>query len=100
VFTADGAVLGVSIMHVPDTEEEGPAQMARLQVMANSNEYSGAILPVADVVKATVRAKETAATQPTTDTADDDKEKTEKPAKKPAKKKTEPGDDASAKESK
>jgi len=96
VFAADGAVLGVSILQIPDTEEEGPAQMGMLRRMINSSEYSGAILPAADVVKATARAKEMAATQPTTDSADDDKDKTEKPAKK----KPKTGDDDSGKESK
>lgn len=88
-FTADGKVAGVSVLQLPDTEDESNAQMARINRMAHSNEFSGALLPAAEVVKATARAKETAASQPADEEseskpASDESEDTSK--KKPEKK--------------
>lgn len=65
VFTPDGKVLGVAILQMPSDEdqEEGPAAM--FSRMSSLNDMmSGTILPTADVVDATRRARQTAATQP------------------------------------
>ncbi len=64
VFTASGDVVGVCIMEMPDAEDlEGnpSALFSRASSLMNTG---AAILPAADVVKATVRAKENAATRP------------------------------------
>jgi hypothetical protein len=65
VFTPDGKVLGVAILQMPSEEdqEEGPAAM--FSRMSSLNDMmSGMILPTADVVDATRRARQTAATRP------------------------------------
>lgn len=58
VFTADGAVIGVSIVQAPESEDAGGmfGNMSDVQVLAGS-----LILPAADVAKATARAREVAA---------------------------------------
>lgn len=64
VFTADGKVLGVAVLQMPseEDEEEGPAgmfsRMSSLQEM-----MMGMILPATEVIEATRRAQQVAATQ-------------------------------------
>ncbi len=65
VFSADGKVLGVAVLQMPsdEDEDEGPAAMFS-KMSAMQDMMSGVILPAAEVIEATKRAKQTAATQP------------------------------------
>lgn len=65
VFTSDGKVLGVAIMQTPAEDEEDQNPAAMFSRMSSMQEMMyGFILPAKDVVEATQRAKQTAATQP------------------------------------
>jgi hypothetical protein len=78
MFAADGKVVGVNILQVPDKEDMEGGE-------AGENSFGILLLPAAEVVKATVRGKEMAAKNPPTapkaedETKADDK-KDEKPA--------------------
>ncbi len=62
VFLADGKLVGVVVMQMPEGEGEGGNPMAMLGRMAGLQDMmSGLILPAADVAKATKRALDTAA---------------------------------------
>jgi S1-C subfamily serine protease len=64
VFTPDGKVLGVAILQMPGEEDQEESPAAMFSRMSNLNDVmSGMILPAADVVDATRRARQTAATQ-------------------------------------
>ncbi len=70
VFTADGKVLGVAVMQTPteDEEDENPAAMfARMSSMQEM--MYGFVLPAEDVIEATQRARQTAASQPSEEEA-------------------------------
>lgn len=70
VFTSDNKVLGVAVMQAPADEEEDQNPAAMFSRMSSMQEMMyGFVLPAKDVVEATQRAKQTAATQP----ADEDK---------------------------
>ena len=61
----DGKVLGVAVLQMPSDEDEEDSPAAMFSRMSSMQEMmSGMILPAADVVEATQRAKQTAATQP------------------------------------
>lgn len=65
VFTADGKVLGVAIMQMPSEDEEDQNPAAMFSRMSSMQEMMyGFVLPAKDVIEATQRAKQTAATQP------------------------------------
>jgi hypothetical protein len=68
VFTSDGKVLGVAIMQMPSDEDEDQNPAAMFSRMSSMQEMMyGFVLPAKDVVEATQRAKQTAATQPVDD---------------------------------
>ncbi|MFQ5495023.1 MAG: serine protease [Phycisphaerae bacterium] len=57
VFTADGRVIGVTIMQMPESDDAAPNPLAMLSSLTGMQEMmSGLILPAADVMKATKRA--------------------------------------------
>jgi S1-C subfamily serine protease len=66
VFTPEGKVLGVAVLQMPSDEDEEDSPAAMFSRMSSMQEMmSGMILPAADVIDATQRARQTAATQPT-----------------------------------
>lgn len=65
VFTADDKVLGVAIMQMPTEDEQDQNPAAMFSRMSSMQEMMyGFVLPAKDVIEATQRAKQTAATQP------------------------------------
>jgi len=65
VFTPEGKVLGVAVLQMPSDEDEEDSPAAMFSRMSSLQEMmSGMILPAADVIEATQRARQTAATQP------------------------------------
>ena len=65
VFTPDGKVLGVAVLQMPSDEDEEESPAAMFSRMSSLQEMmSGMILPAAEVIEATQRARQTAATQP------------------------------------
>jgi S1-C subfamily serine protease len=58
VYTLDGKLVGVAVMQMPDSEDSGGSPFS---MMGSMNSGGGVILPAPAVVKATQRAKETAA---------------------------------------
>ena len=79
-FAADGRVVGIHAMVVPESDEESDAQSIMLDRSVNSQQYSGGLLPVSEVVKATARAKESAASEPASEESSEETSTT-KPAK-------------------
>lgn len=65
VFTPDGKVLGVAVLQMPSDEDQEESPAAMFSRMSSLQDMmSGMILPAADVIEATQRARQTAATQP------------------------------------
>lgn len=65
VFSAEGKVLGVAVLQMPSDEDQEESPAAMFSRMSNLQEMmSGMVLPAAEVVEATQRARQTAATQP------------------------------------
>ncbi len=71
VYDGDGRVIGVSVLQVPDAEDTDGNPMAMLSNLSSMEDVmSGLILPADEVVKATQRALESAASRPADDPAD------------------------------
>ncbi len=65
VFAPDGKVLGVAIMQMPSDEDQDESPAAMFSRMSSLQDMmAGVILPAAEVIEATQRARQTAATQP------------------------------------
>jgi S1-C subfamily serine protease len=65
VFSPEGKVLGVAVLQMPSDEDQEDSPAAMFSKMSSLQDMmSGMILPAADVVEATQRARQTAATQP------------------------------------
>ncbi len=90
VFTAQGGFVGIVVMQLPDMEEMESNPMAFMGM--RSDLLNGLILPAAEIVKATARAKESKGEE--ADEAKVDsvrKEKSDKPLAKAAQPKTKAG---------
>jgi hypothetical protein len=75
-FLPDGRAAGVSVLQIPESDDESNAQLVMLDRMINAQEYSGVLRPVSEVIKATARARESAATQTASDESPDDQSTT------------------------
>jgi S1-C subfamily serine protease len=84
VFASDGKVVGVAVLQMPSDEDQEDSPAAMFSRMSSLQDMmSGMILPAADVVEATQRARQTAATQPA-DTQEAVPAKAASPKAKPA----------------
>lgn len=73
VYSASGEIIGVSVSQAPDSEESD-GMGAMLGMTMNDLAFQAFILPTAEVVKATARAKEAGANKPVDDEASEGKE--------------------------
>ncbi len=83
-FTAAGEVVGVAVLQVPEEEDESSGQLGMLSRLTNTHEMSGALLPAADVVRATQRAREAPESQPSESQEDEKKPTTQETRKEKA----------------
>lgn len=68
IFTAEGRVVGVAVMQMPGEEDEDGGPAAQFSRMSTMQEVMiGFLLPAEDVVEATRRARQAAATKPVAD---------------------------------